>query len=113
MSDTPEIKDDPMYQLLRTDNIDEFNARRAKGESCNLRGVDLRSLDLRGLDAAGLDMRDCYFRQTDLRGIDLSSTQLAGASIMGAKISGTFFPPELSAEEINLSLQHGTRLRYR
>jgi uncharacterized protein YjbI with pentapeptide repeats len=113
MSNTPEIKDDPMYQLLRADKIDEFNARRAKGESCDLRGVDLRNLDLRGMNAEGLDMRDCYFRQTDLRGVDLTSTQLAGSSLKGAKISGTFFPPELSAEEINLSLQHGTRLRYR
>ena len=38
---------------------------------------------------------------------------LEGASIAGTKISGTYFPKELSAEEINLSLQHGTRMRYR
>lgn len=112
MSDTPEIKSDPLYQLLRDDKIKEFNACRAKGDTCNLRGADLRGLDLRGMNAKELDMRDCYFRQTDLRGIDFTSTQLAGASLKGAKISGVFFPPELSAEEINLSLQHGTRLRY-
>jgi hypothetical protein len=39
--------------------------------------------------------------------------ELEGASINSAKISGTYFPPSLSAEEITLSLVHGTRLRYR
>ncbi len=46
-------------------------------------------------------------------GVDLTHTNLQGASINSAKISGTYFPPTLSAEEITLSLVHGTRLRYR
>lgn len=110
---TPEIKDDPMYRLLREGAIEEFNSRRAAGESCDLVGCDLRTMDLRKLDARGLDLRDCYFRQADLRGIDFSETNLEGASINAAKISGAFFPKQLSAEEITLSLTHGTRMRYR
>ena len=109
----PEIKDDPMYRLLREGDIEEFNTRRAAGETCDLVSCDLRTIDLRKLDARGLDFRDCYFRQADLRGVDLSQTNLEGASINAAKISGAFFPKELSAEEITLSLTHGTRMRYR
>lgn len=109
---TPAIKDDPLYQLLRDGKVGEFNARRAAGESCDLTGTDFRGLDLRGLDAAGLDLSNSYFRQADLRGVDLSSANLTGASIHGAKISGAYFPADLSAEEIIMSLEHGTRLRY-
>jgi hypothetical protein len=110
---TPEFKDHPMYNLLREGHIREFNRRRQGGEVCDLRGADLRHTDLRGLDARGLNMQDCYLRQADLRGLDLSETDLRGASINGARISGVYFPSELSPEEINLSLQHGTRMRYR
>lgn len=58
-------------------------------------------------------MTDCYFRQADLRGIDFRKANLEGASINAAKISGAYFPAELSASEIELSLLHGTRMRYR
>lgn len=110
---TPRIIDDPLYQLLRHGDIEQFNQARGRGEGCDLRGTDLRGLDLRKLDARGLDLSDCYLRQADLRGLDLSETRLAGASISGARISGALFPPQLAAEEINLSLVHGTRMRYR
>jgi uncharacterized protein YjbI with pentapeptide repeats len=103
----------PMYDLLRSGRIGEFNERKAKGEPCELRGASLRGLDLRNMDARGLDMSNCYLRHADLRGVDFSTTRLEGASISGARISGVYFPAELAAEEINLSLQHGTRMRYR
>lgn len=109
----PQIKEDPMYRLLREGSVEEFNTRRAGGEECDLRGCDFRHLDLRKLNASGLDLRDCYFRQADLRGVDLSEANLEGASINAAKISGTYFPRDLSAEELTLSLVHGTRMRYR
>ncbi|HEY9198810.1 MAG TPA: pentapeptide repeat-containing protein [Gammaproteobacteria bacterium] len=108
----PAIKSDPLYQLLREGKIDDFNSRHKAGEDCDLSGADFRGLDLRGLIAEGLDLSNCYFRQTDLRGIDLSTSKLLGASIHGAKISGVFFPPDLPAEEILMSLEHGTRMRY-
>lgn len=113
MSTTPEIKTDPMYQLLREDKVKEFNERRAEGETCDLQNADMRGTDLRGMGTKGLDMRGCYFRQADLRGIDFREARLEGASIKGAKISGTYFPAELSAAELTLSLNHGTRMRYR
>src|SRR6266545_7771065 len=104
------ISSDPMYLMLREGCIKEFNAKKAAGDKCDLRGCDLRGLDLRGLDADGLDFSDCYFRQTDLRGVDLSHSTLDGASINACKISGVLFPIDLSAPEIELSLLHGTRL---
>jgi len=112
MVNKPQIKNDLMYQLLREGNVEEFNRRKAAGETCDLTHSDFRSLDLRGLDARGLDMSHAYFHQTDMRGLDLSETKLEGASINGARISGVYFPTALSADEINLSLMHGTRLRY-
>ncbi len=107
------ICEDPPYHLLRDGSVEEFNRQQEAGEKCDLRGCDLSGLDLRNLNADGLDLRDCYLRQADLRGIDFSNTRLEGASINGAKIYGTLFPTKLSAEEITLSLQHGTRMRYR
>ncbi len=109
----PSMKDDPLYLLLRNGKIEEFNTLRQRGERCDLTAADLRGLDLRGLDADGLDLSDSYLRQADLRGLDLRHAKLEGASIHASKISGVYFPPELSAEEITLSLLHGTRLRYR
>jgi len=67
---------------------------------------------LRGMDADGVDLSGCYFRQADLRGLDLTGAILEGASIHAAKISGVTFPKALSAEEILLSLVHGTCMRY-
>jgi len=106
------ISHDPMYQLLREGCIKEFNVKKASGETCDLRSCDMRGLDLRGLDATGLDFRDSYFRQSDLWGIDFSQSNLQGVSINACKISGVLFPAELSAAEIELSLLHGTRMRY-
>jgi len=103
---------DKLKQLLLDGHVGEFNQER-QGMKLDLRGMDLRHADLRELDADGLDLGDCHLRQADLRGLDLRQTDLQGASIAGAKISGAYFPMELSAEEINLSLQHGTRMRYR
>ncbi len=111
MSNEPVISNDPMYQLLREGKIDEFNAKKKAGEYCNLKSCDFRSIDLKGIDAVGLDFRNAYFRMTDLRGVDLRGSLLDGASINGAKISGAYFPVEISAQELLLSLEHGTRLR--
>ena len=49
---------------------------------------------------------------SNLRGIDFSEARLEGASIHGAQISGVYFPAQLRADEISLSLEHGTRMRY-
>ena len=108
----PRTTGDAMYHLLRDGNIAEFNARKSRGEKANLTGCDLRAIDLRGLDADSLDFSDCYMRLADLRGVDFRNSRLEGASLNNAQVSGTYFPPELSAEEINLSVKLGTRMRY-
>ena len=112
MPEQPKITQDPMYQLLRDEKVEEFNSRRAQGERCNLKGVNLRGLDLRSLRAEGLDLSDSYFHGADLRGIDFRETRLEGASFKSANISGCYFPRELRPEEIEASVSHGIRVRY-
>lgn len=108
----PVFSKDPLYQLLRGDDIKAFNAKREQGQACDLRGVDLRALDLRGMNADGLDLTDAYLRDADIRGIDFSNALMEGVSLRGARISGVKFPAELTAEEIRLSVDFGTRMRY-
>lgn len=112
MSKVPEIKKDPMYILLREGKIKEFNEMKKQGKTCDLTNADFRSLELQGLDADGLDFSGSYFRLADMRGVDFSKANLRGASIHEAKISGTYFPSELSSDELTMSLIRGTRLRY-
>ena len=107
----PKRSPDPLYQLLRNEEVASFNERRAPDKSYDFRGCTFRGSDLRGLDAHALDLRDAYFRDADLRGVDLRQAQLEGASLGSAKISGTYFPDDISAEEIRLSVEYGTRLR--
>lgn len=84
----PKLLDTPLYALLHKDDIRGFNQERPKDGTIDMRGGDFR----------GLDLRDC---------------PLEGASLAHAQISGTYFPPELSADEILMSVNFGTRLRYR
>lgn len=110
----PKASAHPLYMLLHGEDVEEFNNQREANDDFSvLKGLDFRGLDLRGADLHGFDLSDAYFRQTDLRGIDLRTCNLEGASLRSAKISGTYFPVELSPEEILMSLNHGTRLRYR
>ena len=98
--------------MLREGNITEFNRRRAAGESSDLTNCDFRATDLRGVNADGIDFSGCYFRRADLRGIDFSQARLEGASLNAARVSGCLFPVQLRPEEIELSIGHGTRMRY-
>ena len=110
---SPIISNDPLYRLLREGKMDEFNQRIAAGETVDLKGCDFRHINLQLLNADGLDFSGSYFRQADLRGVDFSKCiTFEGASIHGAKISGVCFPKEIRADEILLSLEHGTRIRY-
>ena len=108
----PVIKQDPLYQLLRNEDIKGFNEQRDTLDSSELKSGDYRGRDLRNMNAKGLDFSNSYFRNTDLSGIDFRNTNLQGASLLDAKLSGTYFPEALSATEIRLSLETGTRLRY-
>jgi uncharacterized protein YjbI with pentapeptide repeats len=108
----PLTYEDPLFQLLRDGNVKEFNRRKAAGETAQFRDCDFRHLDLRGLDAADIDFSNSYFRAADLRGIDFSTANLAGVSLNNSRISGALFPAELAPDEIELSINRGTRLRY-
>ncbi|MET3458770.1 MULTISPECIES: pentapeptide repeat-containing protein [Pseudomonas] len=108
----PKILNSPLYALLRKDDISGFNKERPQG-TVDMRGGDFRGLDLRELNADDVDFTDAYFRAADLRGIDFRKSSLEGASLAHAQISGAYFPPELSADEILMSMNFGTRLRYR
>ncbi|PIE39465.1 MAG: hypothetical protein CSA53_01345 [Gammaproteobacteria bacterium] len=109
----PVIKKDPLYRLLRNEDIPAFNKARDTMDVSELRSGDYRGRDLRNMNADGLDFSGAYFRNADLSGIDFRNTNLEGASLADAKVSGVYFPKELSAEEIRLSVDFGTRLRYR
>ena len=108
----PKLLDTPLYALLHKDDIAGFNKKRPNDGPIDMVGGDFRGLDLRELNADGVDFRDAYFRSADLRGIDFRNSSLEGASLAHAQISGAYFPPELSAE-ILMSMNFGTRLRYR
>mgnify|MGYP003574104357 CR=1 FL=1 len=101
IDETPKIVKDELYQLLRNDRVDEFNRKRPQ-----------KPFKLSGLDLEGIDFSNSYFRQSDLRGLNFKTCNLEGASIYKARISGVYFPDNLSAEEIKLSLEQGTRMRY-
>lgn len=106
--------DHPLYETLRDEDVKAFNEEKVKfkDDLPSFAHGDFRGLDLRGLDATGMDFRHAYFRGADLRGIDFSKSRMEGASIASAKISGCYFPHRLCADEIVMSLNHGTRMRY-
>ena len=108
----PLTYEDPLFQLLRDGNVKEFNSRKGANPTVQFAHCDFRHLDMRGLDAAGIDFSNSYFRGADLRGIDFSTAKLEGASLNSARISGVLFPAELSPQEIELSVNRGTRLCY-
>lgn len=108
----PQLLDSALYALLHKDDIAGFNQERPQGP-IDMRGGDFRGLDLRQLNAQDVDFTDSYFRSADLRGLDLRTACIEGASLAHAQISGAYFPVEVTADEILMSINFGTRLRYR
>lgn len=107
----PIISQDPLYQLLRNEDVKSFNFARKQGKKCDLRHCNLRGLDLRGADFSDLDLSGIYLRNADLRGIDFSSCNLEGASLGDAQISGCYFPRSIPANELIMAVSYGTRIR--
>ena len=108
----PKLLESALYALLHKDDIRGFNQQRPAGY-IDMRGGDFRGLDLRELQVEDVDFTDGYFRSADLRGLDLRTSCIEGASLAHAQISGAYFPVELTADEILMSVNFGTRLRYR
>ncbi|MDX8409918.1 MAG: pentapeptide repeat-containing protein [Mariprofundales bacterium] len=109
----PEVKHDLINVAIREERIDEANLLLKKGGKADFSGTDFRTLNLRGLDVEGHDFSHSYFRQADLRGLDFTNCNLEGASLHLALIHGTYFPKELEASEIMMSVKYGARIRIR
>ncbi len=105
--------DDPLYQLIRDEKVKGFNSQREAIETIDFHDCDFRGLDLRGLNAKGINFSGCYFRAADLRGIDFSQSNMDGVSIASAQVSGCYFPKNIDASEIILSVDKGARMRVR
>ncbi len=108
-----EISRAPKPEIVFEENMEQFNALVEQGKPPDLRNANLSGLDLRQARLTGLDLAGCYFRGANLSGLDLTGCNLQGASLRGARISGVLFPGNVSAEEIRLSVDLGTRIRVR
>lgn len=109
----PDIKRSPKPKALFEENRDAFNLSVAKGQVPDLSNQNLSDLELCGFNLRNANLSGAYLRGANLGGQDLSEANLHGASLKGAKVSGCLFPEDLSAEEIRLSVDMGTRLRQR
>jgi uncharacterized protein YjbI with pentapeptide repeats len=107
----PKFIDDPAYRDLREHDIEHFEQHTAGRKQIDFSNADLRGVDLRNVDTRNLILRDAYLRDADLRGLDLRHLDMEGCSLHSAKISGTYFPANLSPQEITNSVHFGTRLR--
>ncbi|MFY9178443.1 MAG: pentapeptide repeat-containing protein [Venatoribacter sp.] len=107
----PITSNDPLYQMLAKEDVKAFNQAREQGKEADLRHCNFRGLDLRFANLNGLDLSGAYFRAADLRGINFSKCKMNGASLGDAQISGCYFPTDIPANEIIMSVSYGTRMR--
>jgi uncharacterized protein YjbI with pentapeptide repeats len=108
----PRFLDDPAFKSLRLGDFEAFNRLIASQKLVDFTNADLRGVDFRGIaDPGKITVRGSYLRDADLRGLDLRSWDMEGCSLYQAKISGTYFPVNLSPQEITCSIQLGTRMR--
>ncbi len=106
------MADPHALNLIQEERYLEFNNYVDNaGGVVDLTGAHLRAYDLRKFKLQKADLSGAYLRSADLRSLDLSLAKLDGASMKEAKVSGVLFPRYLSAQEIQLSLTFGTRLR--
>jgi uncharacterized protein YjbI with pentapeptide repeats len=109
----PRFLDDPAFKCLRAGDLAGYQQVTENRNTVDFTGADLRGVDFRSVDLRKLSLRDAYLRDADLRGCDLRHLDLAGVSIQGARVSGAYFPHNVDAAEVQLSLLHGTRIRAR
>ena len=116
MSDilSDDIKRQKRLPIFCEDNCREkFNTLVSQGKIPHLQNQNLANLDLRGYNLSNMDFSGSYMRGVNLSGLDLRGANLSGVSLKDAKVSGCYFPKELPAEEIRLSVEFGTRVRHR
>lgn len=107
----PEIKRLAKPEILFEENRETFNKLVRAGKTPTFQNQNLSDLDLTGFELRDADLSGAYLRGTNLTGQDLSNAKMHGASLKNAKISGCLFPADISASEIRLSVDMGTRLR--
>src|SRR5690349_1897151 len=106
------MSDPRALTLVQEDRPLDFNRIiEAQGGQVDLSGGQFRGYDLRKFNLQKANLENAYLRNADLRGLDLTQTRMRGASIKDAHVSGTMFPLDIPAQELLLSLEHGTRLR--
>ena len=110
---TPRFINSPAYRCLRVGDIAGFHHYTNEDETVDLAHADLSSVDLRKVDMRKVVLRGSYLKDADLRGQDLRAHDLEGCSLRNAKVGGVYFPDNVRAEEVLMSLQFGTRLRAR
>ena len=108
-----DIKRRKRPELFNEEHREKFNALAAQGKMPPQQNQNLADLDLRGYDLSTLDLSGSYMRGANLSGVDLRGANLSGVSLKNAKVSGCYFPSDLAADEIRLSLEFGTRIRHR
>jgi uncharacterized protein YjbI with pentapeptide repeats len=107
-----ETKKNTFQSYIRNDEAERFNSEIATlAGPVDLENCDLSNQDLRRFNLRSANLRNAYLKMADLRGVDLSDAQMDGASINRAHISGAFFPRNIPAQEVWLSIEHGTRMR--
>jgi uncharacterized protein YjbI with pentapeptide repeats len=107
----PKIIDDPAYHCLREDDFEGYHRNIQERKQVDFSNTDLRGIDLHTVDLSKVILRGAYLRDADLRGQDLRHMDLEGCSLLNAKVGGTYFPPNVSPQEIATSVQLGTRVR--
>jgi uncharacterized protein YjbI with pentapeptide repeats len=107
------FKETPLSIALREGKVEEVNELASGAQTIDLSRANLRGADLRHANLRKADLRGAYCHSADLRGVDLSEAQIEGASFHLARVSGAYFPPNVSADEIQLSMDLGTRVRCR
>jgi|JYMV01.1.fsa_nt_gi uncharacterized protein YjbI with pentapeptide repeats len=107
---TSQIK---IYHAIIDEEVDEFNKICLSEDYFDLSSHSFLSVDFRKLDLskASFNFDNCYFKSSDLRGQTLVKSTFSGASMHLARVSGVLFPETVSAQEIELSINKGTRIR--
>jgi uncharacterized protein YjbI with pentapeptide repeats len=110
-SKSPRLLDDEAFHCLRSGDHVGFRRHIADRQEVDFSNCELQGTDFRRADLSKVILRGSHLRDADLRGADLRHMDLEGCSLIRAKISGTYFPANLSAAEIRMSVECGTRLR--
>lgn len=102
-----------IYQAIVNEDVDTFNKICLTHDHFDLSSHSFLSVDFRKFDLskALFNFDNCYFKSSDLRGQTLSHSSFSGASMHLARVSGVLFPDNVSAQEIELSINKGTRIR--